>query len=91
MRALATDAAALATRDAPPTARCVHMLKAGDFGVKRLLLDEATRVGSLTLTFAVPANTPYPYDFGAQEIIILLRLHRREGQDGEGGRSRSRT
>ena len=89
--ALATDAAALATRDAPPTARCVHMLKAGDFGVKRLRLDEATRVGSLTLTFAVPAKTPYPYEFGAQEIIILLRLHRREGQDREGGRARSRT
>ena len=90
--ALATDATALATRDTPPTARCVHMLKAGDFGVKRMRLDEATRVGGVTLTFAVPARTPYAYNFGAQEIIILLRLHRRADRDPrEDGRARIRT
>lgn len=90
--ALATDATALASRDTPPTARCVHMLKAGDFGVKRMRLDEATRVGGVTLTFAVPAKTPYPYNFGAQEIIILLRLHRRADRDPrEDGRASTRT
>ena len=90
--ALATDATALATRDTPPTARCVHMIKAGDFGVKRMRLDEATRVGGVTLTFAVPAKTPYPYNFGAQEIIILLRLHRRADRDPrEEERARTRT
>ena len=86
---LASDATALSTRDAPPTARCVHMIKAGDFGAKRMRLDEATRVGSLTLTFSVPASVPYPYNFGSQEIIILLRLHRRA--DREDGRARTRT
>jgi hypothetical protein len=89
--ALATDATALATRDTPPTARCVHMLKAGDFGAKRMHLDEATRVGSVTLTFSVPARTPYPYNFGAQEIIILLRLHRRDDRDPREARARTRT
>ena len=90
--ALATDATELATRDTPPTARCVHMIKAGDFGVKRMRLDEATRVGGVTLTFAVPAKTPYPYNFGAQEIIILLRLHRRADRDPrEEERARTRT
>lgn len=82
--ALATEATALATRDAAPTARCVHMFKAGDFGVKRLQLDEPTRVGTLTLTFSVPGKTPYPYNFGAQEIVILLRLHRRSDRSAPG-------
>jgi hypothetical protein len=82
--ALATDATALATRDAAPTARCVHMFKAGDFGVKRLQLDEPTRVGALTLTFSVPSKTPYPYNFGAQEIVTLLRLHRRSDRSAPG-------
>ena len=86
---LATEATALSTRDAPPTARCVHMIKAGDFGAKRMRLDEATRVGSLTLTFSVPAKVPYNYNFGAQEIIVLLRLHRRA--DREDGRARTHT
>lgn len=86
---LATEATALSTRDAPPTARCVHMIKAGDFGAKRMRLDEATRVGSLTLTFSVPAKVPYPYNFGAQEVIVLLRLHQRA--EREDARARSRT
>lgn len=76
--ALAADAAALATRDVAPTTRCIHVLKAGDFGVKTLALDEPTRVASITLTFSVPAKVPYPYDFGAQEVLILLRLHREQ-------------
>ena len=88
--ALATDATALATRDAAPTARCVHMFKAGDFGVKRLQLDEPTRVGALTLTFSVPGKTPYPYNFGAQEIVILLRLHRRSDRSAPGRADRDR-
>ena len=71
---LAADAAALATRDVAPCTRCIHMIKAGDFGVKTLVLDEPTRVASVTLTFSVPAKSPYAYDFGAQEVIILLRL-----------------
>lgn len=82
--ALATDATALATRDCAPTAHCVHMFKAGDFGVKRLQLDEPTRVGALTLTFSVPGKAPYPYNFGAQEIVILLRLHRRSDRSAPG-------
>jgi hypothetical protein len=88
--ALATDATALATRDCAPTAHCVHMFKAGDFGVKRLQLDEPTRVGALTLTFSVPGKTPYPYNFGAQEVVILLRLHRRSDRSAPGREDRDR-
>jgi hypothetical protein len=76
--ALAADAATLATRDVAPSTRSVHMFKAGDFGVKTLVLDETTRVSSITLTFSVPAKHPYPYNFGAQEVIILLRLRQRQ-------------
>jgi hypothetical protein len=68
------EAVALASRDAHHSCRTVTMLKTGDFGTKVLTLDEPTTVSTMCFTFAVP-GTSVAYDFGAQEVTLLVRLH----------------
>jgi hypothetical protein len=68
------EAVAFASRDVTHSCRTVTMLKSGDFGTKQLTLDEPTTVSSMCFTFAVP-GTAVPYDFGAQDVTLLVRLH----------------
>ena len=68
------DAVAFASRDVHHSCRAVTMLKTGDFGTKQLVLDEPTTVSSMCFTFAVP-GTSVPYDFGSQDVTLLVRLH----------------
>ena len=68
------DAVAVASRDVQLSCRTVTMLKTGDFGTKQLVLDEPTTVSSMCFTFAVP-GTSVPYEFGSQEVTLLVRLH----------------
>jgi hypothetical protein len=68
------EAVAFASRDVHHSCRTVTMLKPGDFGTKQLVLDEPTTVSSMCFTFAVP-GTNVPYDFGAQDVTLLVRLH----------------
>ena len=68
------EAVSYASRDAHHTCRTVTMLKTGDFGTKQLVLDEPTTVSSMCFTFAVP-GTSVPYDFGSQDVTLLVRLH----------------
>jgi hypothetical protein len=72
--ATAQEASSAAGRDSVFGSRQVHMLKAGDFGSKMLVLDEPVTAQSLTFRFSRIDST-VPYEFGAQEITLLVRLH----------------
>jgi hypothetical protein len=77
-----------AARDAAPASRCIQMLKTGDFGVKSLTLDEPVTLSSMTFTFGIP-DVDVPYNFGAQEVILLVRIHTRGNDPMLAGSSRA--